>query len=180
MDDIAIDMADDVDAQNVVCDYVVGETVEFFKRKWKPFKVISIDNVIIGYDKSIKKYQDESFLPALQGGFDFYVVIERKNKKHKVLQKSKRLAHTNTHIHTGSEYYLNMIEMMNTEPRRIKKHRQQREWRRITIVSSIDTAVRQRTGYCGDTLPIRSHISQYVRPNTNLNGTLIKPSRKKK
>ena len=70
-----------------------------------------------------------------------------------------------------------MIDMMNTEPRRIKKHRQRRERRRITIVSSIDNAVRERTGYSGDTLPIRAHISQYVRPDTTLNDKLIKPSK---
>ena len=177
MGDIHADMADDADAQQVVCDYIVGETVEFFKSKWKPFKVISINNVIISFDSSIKKYNDESFVPALQGGFDFYVVIKRKDKKYKVLQNSKRLAHTNTHIHIGSKYYQNMIDMMNTEPRRIKNHRRRRERRRIIIVSSIDNAVRERTGYSGDTLPIRAHISQYVRPGTTLNHKLIKPSK---
>tara|TARA_B100000780_G_scaffold227716_1_gene167028 strand:- start:774 stop:1298 length:525 start_codon:yes stop_codon:yes gene_type:complete len=149
--------------------FVKGETVEFMiSNKWRPVKVISINNLILKGSK-VYKMRDEHFERV---SWDFYIVVERTKKqqikRYNVLQTSNRLSSTGKHITEDTEYYDKMHEMMSNENKRLKKLRIRREkktnpsrWR--AAVHAIDI---MNSKICGptDTLSTRSHFATFVLP----------------
>lgn len=152
-------MDDDENVHRIACRFVPGETVEFFKRRWIPVTVVSIHNLIT--DEYIHKARSESFERA-PGGFDLYVQVRSAMNIYNVLQDSKRLVRTGTHIRRGDPEYDRMLEMMRHEPRRVKQIRRERELRRLTAVHAFDTAMRRVAPHKG-TLALRAHFSQFVK-----------------
>jgi hypothetical protein len=155
-----------------------GETVEFHvKNKWRPAKVLTNPRLIV--DEAVEKADDESFISALNGGFDFFIRIEyTTNHKHiqtDVLQASKRLQTTNTHIHKGHRYYKRMVRMMLVESRFIKQKREKRITRRLTAVQVLNRGI-WRVDTNRDTKDLRAHFSTFIRPGTTLDSKTIKPS----
>ena len=174
MDDV---LDDDLDAlmsdegvETVTCRFVEGETVEWYHhRKWKPVKVLSINNLI--FDQDVKKTKSESFV---RYGFDFFVKVKASRKTYNVLQNSKLLAYTNTHIHKGGHYYARMRDMMRQEPARVKDLRARRERQNLAAVRALDKGL-QRVNPNRDTLALRAHFSQFVK-DTTIHSQNIKPS----
>jgi len=150
---------DDENVQRITCRFVPGETVEFFKNRWIPVTVVSIHNLI--FDEYIRKAKSESFERA-PGGFDLYVQVRSAKKTYNVLQDSKRLGFTGTHIRRGDRDYDRMLDMMRREPRRVRRIRRARERRRIMAVHALETAMRRIAPH-KDTLAVRAHFSQFVK-----------------
>lgn len=166
-DEIMAAMSDE-NVERIECRFVEGETVEFYSaKKWRPAMVLSINNIII--DERVKKYPSESFQSVIDGGFDAFIRIKylykHNMRKANVLQTSKRLAFTNTHIRKGGRYYVKMLEMMNKEPEHIKEMRRVREKRRLTAVHALHTAL-TRIQKNKDTLPERAHFSTFISTKT--------------
>lgn len=174
-DEIMAAMSDE-NVERIECRFVEGETVEFYSaKKWRPGIVLSINNIII--DERVKKYPSESFKSVIDGGFDAFIKIKYlfkgKMRKANVLQTSKRLAFTNTHIREGDRYYGTMIAWMRAEPEDIKAMRRDREKHHLTAVHAFHTGlVRIRNK---DTSGPRAHFSQYISTKT-IDSKNIKPS----
>lgn len=174
MDKFADDMCEE-NVHTVECRFVEGETVEFYsRRKWRPAKVLSINNLITDKNMDVKKYTTESLV-----GFDVYIKIKytRKHKQEEanVLQTSNRLQRTNTHIHKGNPYNKKMILMMQAETKTIQKMRLERETHILTAINAVDIRI-HRCRPNIDTLFARSLLKQFIRPNGKLNNKTIKSS----
>lgn len=176
MDEIAAAMSDE-NVERMECRFVEGETVEFYyKRKWRPATVLSVNNLIV--DERVERYSSESFKSAIDGGFDFFIKIKyfykHKMRLSNVLQTSKRLAFTNTHIREGVQYYDKMLYWMLDESDNIKAMRRARERHRLAAVHALHTGlVRIRRNK--DTLPERAHFSTFISTKP-IDSTNIKPS----
>jgi len=163
----------DENVKRIQSRFVEGETVEFYYAKeWRPFTIISVNNLIV--DELVKKYSSETFKNANDGGFNFFAKVRYKSRVLSVLQTSKRLAFTNTHIHEGDHYYVRMLKMMHNEPEHIKARRRKREKHRLTAVHALDTAL-TRIQRNKDTLPERAHFSTFISTKT-INSKNIKSS----
>jgi len=172
-DEIMTAMSDE-NVERIECRFVEGETVEFFyKSKWRPVTIMSVNNLIV--DEQVKKYPSEMCKSAIDGGFDFFARVRYDNRWFfSVLQTSKRLAFTNTHIHEGNRYYAKMLVMMLDEPEDIKAMRRAREKHRLTAVHALHTAL-TRVQKNKDTLPERALFSQFISTKT-INNKNIKSS----
>lgn len=173
MDDDEIAMSDE-NVERIECRFVEGETVEFFyKSRWRPVTIISVNNLIV--DEQVKKYPSETCKSAIDGGFDFFAKVRYDNRRFfSVLQTSKRLAFTNTHIHEGDRYYVKMLVMMRDEPEHIKTMRRAREKHLLTATHALHTGL-ARIQKNKDTLPERALFSQFISTKT-INNKNIKPS----
>jgi len=177
-DEIMAAMSDE-NVERIECRFVEGETVEFYSaKKWRPAMVLSINNIIMDNHTNIKKYSSESFKSVLDGGFDVFIKIKYlfkdEMRQANVLQTSKRLAFTNTHIREGDRDYGTMIAWMRAEPEDIKEMRHIREKRRLTAVHALHTAL-ARIQKNKDTLPERAHFSTFISTKT-IDSKNIKPS----
>ena len=171
-DEITTAMSDE-NVQRIESRFMVGETVEFFyAKKWRPVTIVSVNNLIV--NQWIKKYPSETFKSAIDGGFHFFTEVRYKSRSFSVLQSSKRLAFTNTHIREGDDYYDRMVKMMGKEPERVQKMRHTRETRLLTGVYAFDTGL-ARIRPLGCTLSGRAHFSLFVSSKT-INNKNIKPS----
>jgi len=164
----------DENVQRVESRFVEGETVEFlYKKKWRPATVLSKNNLIT--DHSVQKKWSESFK---RNEWDFFVQIEYFHKRCvrqvNVLQTSKRMAFTNTHIREGTHYYDRMVTLMRGEPEDVREMRRTREKHRLTAVNAFHTSL-SRIRRNKDTMPERAEFSTFLSPKP-IDKNNIKPS----
>jgi hypothetical protein len=172
-DEIMADMSDE-NVERIECRFVVGETVEFFyKRKWRPVTIMSVNNLIV--DEQVKQYPSETCKSARDDGFDFFAKVCYDNRWFfSVLQTSKRLAFTNTHIREDNQYYAQMLVMMRDEPEDVQAIRHAREKHLLTAVHALHVRL-ARIRRNNDSLPQRAIFSTFVSTKT-IDTKNIKPS----
>ena len=165
MDDLDWIMSDE-GVEKITSRFDVGETVEFFvDDEWVPATVTKTNELHI--DKHMSN--ERMFVD------DLFIEVAANKQTNTVLQTSKRLALTGTHIRENNKHYNTMIDMMEKEPPDIKRKRQERVSRMIAGIRALEKKLRDITPLL-DTRFARRIVGKYLKDTEGNNITDSKPT----
>lgn len=160
MDDLDWLMSDE-GIQKITSRFDVGETVEFFvDDEWVPATVTKTN--VLHVDKH--RSSERIFVD------DLFIEVVSNKQTNTVLQTSKRLALTGTHIRENNKHYNTMIDMMEKEPPDIKRKRQARVSRMIAGIQALEKKIRYINPLL-DTRFARRIVGKYLKDTQGKNIT---------